>query len=379
MLNNNSIRLFCSLGIFCFIGFFGCGDKAGSDTNTSGVSESPSTEDTFNGSVSPSDPGGYGGSPGDVIIYRNVSFSGECVGSVRRFYSTNYNISIPFLGANGGAYLLWSSIQPSANQMTQISKSGNVPQIDDLIVWDVWASPPYEKDNPYGHVAVAVSLSGNTLTVVDSNWVAPYTGGIHTVKLDDPRILGWYRPISGSTTMQEICDGTDNNSDGVVDSPDCFITIYRFVDLNNGARCLGPSTSAPQACSNYQYEREAFIMARQASPITASGPMRQCSKLTDHIIVPYNSADFNGLKVAGYNCDLELGYVLNSNTGSGNIGDSSWRICPIYRFSFTASGLGAHLFTTGLDDMSNMSCEPPSRGGVLTTQTCFSDTPVGCQ
>lgn len=159
--------------------------------------QSPTAQD-FSGAVTPSDPGGAGGTPGNVYTYEGVAFSGECVGSARRYYSSRYNIDLPFLGSDGGAYLFWNSIQPPPAEMARIPHAGNIPAPHDMVVWDQWTSPPYSKNNPYGHVAVAVSVNGNDLTVVDSNWCAPYAGCMHTVHLDDARILGWYHPIAAS-------------------------------------------------------------------------------------------------------------------------------------------------------------------------------------
>jgi uncharacterized protein DUF5050/CHAP domain-containing protein/fibronectin type III domain protein len=155
----------------------------------------PPTPQDFGGAVTPSDPGGAGGTPGSGFTYEGVVFSGECVGSVRRYYSARYNIAIPFLGSDGGAFLLWNNIQPSASVMTRIPHTGNIPVVHDMVIWDHWTSPPFSKDNPFGHVAVVAAVNGNNLTVVDSNWCAQYAGCMHTVPLDDSRILGWYHPI----------------------------------------------------------------------------------------------------------------------------------------------------------------------------------------
>lgn len=159
------------------------------------------TYDDFSGADTPSDPGGFGGTSGNEYIYKGISFSGECVSSVRKFYKTIYNIDIPFLGAYGGAYLLWNDIKPSSSEMTRIQREGNVPQPDDLIVWNKF--PP--KSN-YGHVAVAVSVSGKDLIVVDSNYFTTnehpaYSGCMHTVNLDDSRIFGWYHPLSQNSAI----------------------------------------------------------------------------------------------------------------------------------------------------------------------------------
>lgn len=159
--------------------------------------------DTFSGEVAPSDPGGLGATASGGYVYRGVSFSGECVAACRRYYQAQpqYAFTLPFLGANAGAFNFWEVVQPEPSDMTRVARTAtNTPQPDDMIVYSAWtkntdpAQPPFTT-NPYGHVGVVVSVTGRVVRLVDSNWVGRSAGGEHDESLDDPRILGWYRPI----------------------------------------------------------------------------------------------------------------------------------------------------------------------------------------
>ncbi len=178
---------------------------------------------------------------------------------------------------------------------------------------------------------------------------------------------------------QETCDGVDNDGNGVVDDlASCWKVVYRFVEPSTGARCWGNTYGSPPAkCSGYVPDVEAFIVRTNQVPNTFEG--RQCSKATDHIITPYDTtlnSDYDQLVKAGYDCTVSLGYFHLLGTGPSS---TPWsHTCPLYRFRFTTSGGGAHLFTRGADDLTGMSCEGPARADVFTNFDCFPTVPSGC-
>jgi hypothetical protein len=131
----------------------------------------------------------------------------------------------------------------------------------------------------------------------------------------------------------------------------------------------------PPRCAGYQREIFAFITAR--TPVPGTYRARQCSKLTDHIVVEFGSADYNALVRANYDCSTELGYIFRNGAPNNH---PFVRQCPLYRFRYTvAGGSGAHLFTRGADNVNGMVCEPPTRGVVLTEHPCFNGPPDGCR
>jgi hypothetical protein len=182
-------------------------------------------------------------------------------------------------------------------------------------------------------------------------------------------------PTPTTAAPVETCNGADDDGNGIIDDPwSCWRAIYRFRDAA-GARCLGPSTAAPTTCGGYALEIEAFIVA--ANPVPGTYRAVQCSRQTDHIVVEHGSSDYNSLSNAGYDCNLELGYVFRNGQAPSNTPFA--RACPLRRFRYTvAGGLGAHLFTRGPENLTGMTCEPPARGEVLTNNTCFTSMPSGC-
>jgi hypothetical protein len=119
---------------------------------------------------------------------------------------------------------------------------------------------------------------------------------------------------------------------------------------------------------------EAFVVPSTAVPGTFHA--RQCSKLTDHIIVEYQSSDYTSLVGAGYDCSVDLGYPYRLGMApSGNTPFANK--CSLWRFSYSTSGGGAHIFTR-YDSTTGLTCEAPARATVLTNFTCFPGTPSGC-
>jgi len=160
------------------------------------------------------------------------------------------------------------------------------------------------------------------------------------------------------------------------DSPSCWTTIYRFQDTakSPAPRCWNTRTTAPTGCSGYTYEAEAFVVPSTAVPGTFHA--RQCSKLTDHIIVEYQSSDYTSLVGAGYDCSVDLGHPYR--LGMAPSGNTLFaRQCSLWRFRYSTSGGGAHIFTKH-DSTTGLTCEGPARATVLTNFTCFQGTPSGC-
>jgi hypothetical protein len=176
-----------------------------------------------------------------------------------------------------------------------------------------------------------------------------------------------------SRTPTETCNGVDDDGDGTVDNPlSCWRILYRFVN-GAGARCIGATTSAPSACAGYAYEREAFVVA--ASAVPGSYALVQCSRMTDHILAEQGSPDAIALANMGYSCSGVLGYVFRSNPGRSPFGGGT---CAIWRYRYSVGSSGAHLFTTGSDSVSSMTCEAPSRGWAGSTVPCFGASAPGC-
>ncbi len=181
----------------------------------------------------------------------------------------------------------------------------------------------------------------------------------------------------------ETCNGRDDNCDGIIDDYDgidCWQGISRFQDASRplAARCLGPDLTPPPTCAGYTREIEAFVVAR--SPVPGTYRAVQCSKLTDHILVEFGSADHNALAAASYDCSLDLGYIYRLGQAPPSGTTPFANTCQLWRFRYTVSGtaLGAHLFTRGADLLTDLTCEPPARGQVFTNFSCFAGTPAGC-
>lgn len=186
---------------------------------------------------------------------------------------------------------------------------------------------------------------------------------------------------TGSDVSTEFCNGLDDDGNGLIDDrPSCWTTIYRFQTSTGGAleaRCLGPSMAVPSQCAGYVYEREAFIVPSTMIP-GRTFPARQCSRLTDHIVVDERSTDRTVLEGAGYDCGLRLGYPFLPGMAPVGRETTFPYACDLFRFRYTAGSTGAHLFTTGTDSTTGLTCEPPARAQVMSTTACFASRPSGC-
>jgi len=209
-----------------------------------------------------------------------------------------------------------------------------------------------------------------------SVWLSPpgYAVTVDTALWKDP--IPYLSQFKISTAVQEIANGIDDDANGLIDDcASCWIAIYRFRDPNTGARMWNNITTPPAAYSGYVYEIEAWVAA--TNPIPNTFHVVQCSKLTDHILVEKNSADYQALINAGYTQTADLGYAwrLNAVDRSKKYLGTNYNVCPVYRFSYSANGLGAHLFTRGADNLTGMTCESPARFEIITTHECFSAPP----
>ncbi len=174
---------------------------------------------------------------------------------------------------------------------------------------------------------------------------------------------------------QETCNGLDDDMNGLVDDlGSCWQAIYRY-QSPSGARCWSKDPNMPPPkCAGYSYEIEAFIL--RTNQVANTFEVRQCSKMTDHILVPFASADYNALVAAAYDCSLSLGYMYDVGAAPPS-GKTQWKnTCPLYRFNFPASS--THIFSRGAENLNGLVCEPPARGDVFTNATCFAMKPSGC-
>jgi len=231
-----------------------------------------------------------------------------------------------------------------------------------------------------GAYRVAMTRSGNDCSL------AAFGGGSYTIN-------GWLR-IPGeedgdddddaaddddddtSETTPESCNGLAADGDGLIaEDWRCWTAVYRFRS-QEGAYCWSTSTSPPSACLGYTLDVEAWVVPAYSVPGTYE--MRQCSRLTDHILVERGSADHDELESAGYDCSEELGhpYAVGQAPSSAQLPFDS--VCPLWRFAFDIDAYGAHLFTKGPDDLTAMTCESPERAEVLTDHGCFGAVPAGC-
>lgn len=190
-------------------------------------------------------------------------------------------------------------------------------------------------------------------------------------------------PCRGS----EVCNGLDDDGNGIVDDPgSCFSTVYRH-RTNRGwaleARCYSTSPVPAGVCAGFVAEREAFVLATAAGPgrielLQCSAPPGSDGVRLDHIIVPQGSADEASLRAAGFLCEqLGWAWALGTTAATPFTGATS---CPLWRWSFTAApGVGAHLFSATPELTRDLTCEPPARAVVVVPSgSCFPGTPPGC-
>jgi hypothetical protein len=240
--------------------------------------------------------------------------------------------------------------------------------------------------NAYGYL---IEVDGNQININSGSTVSydpTLNNGMHQwricAKNSSGGLGGWssletffYEPVMPS----EICNGIDDNSDGIIDNlGSCWVSIYRFKDPKSGARCWNNSAIPPSGCQDYIYEIEAWVCSSCQLPNTFQ--IVQCSKQTDHILVEKNSNDYNSLINSGYHETVNLGYVWRNNSvsHSNNYFAIGYKVCKVYRFSYTTTvGTGAHFFTRGADNLTNMNCELPARFEVITNQNIFNSPP--CQ
>lgn len=184
--------------------------------------------------------------------------------------------------------------------------------------------------------------------------------------------------LAGPATP-EVCDGVDNNKDGVIDElPSCWLTVYRFRDPTTNARCYGPTNIAPSVCSGYTLETTLFSVPSTAWRDGSTTERVQCSKGTDHIITSKGGGEHSSLLAAGWSCTVSLGYWFANGAGPRPpLRIPFTNVCPVYRLTYATTGGNAHLFSSQNETIFGAPlCEPPTRGEAAQSTVCGK--PSGC-
>ena len=114
----------------------------------------------------------------------------QCVEFVRRYYMQIHRLTFPSVADAYEMMKLTELIDIDTQQprpCTFYSPLKSTPQKDDIIILE------HEK---YGHTAIVVAVQGNRIRIAEQNWdpwVAPHYS--RELSVDDPRIIGWLRPI----------------------------------------------------------------------------------------------------------------------------------------------------------------------------------------
>ena len=195
-------------------------------------------------------------------------------------------------------------------------------------------------------------------------------------RVDPTDFLDLNRTVEGGTETLEVCNGLDDDANGLIDDiGSCWQAIYRY-QHTSGARCWGTSDAGPPpGCAGYTFDREAWIAP--STPIPNTYELRQCSYETDHILVPHGSGDQGILEGDGYDCSVSLGRAYTEGAAPTATSVQWPHTCPVYRFAWSIDGSGTHLFTPGPDGVSGMTCEGHPFD-VHTTSTCFTAPPAEC-
>ena len=124
----------------------------------------------------------------------------ECVVWAQQFAKAKYNCTIPALGADGGARLIWEVTADHPSNSTQIADTaGALPAVDDIIVFNASVSA-----GGYGHVGIVAQVNSRTdVEIVDTNWHggANYgLGYIHTISLEWSSVYGWFHENNNPNT-----------------------------------------------------------------------------------------------------------------------------------------------------------------------------------
>lgn len=179
--------------------------------------------------------------------------------------------------------------------------------------------------------------------------------------------------------MAEICNGIDDDKNGIVDDPaGCWLTVYRFRDPATNARCYGPTNIAPPVCSGYVLETVLFSAPAAPWADGSTAERAQCSKGTDHIITTKGGGEYATLQGMGWSCNVTLGYWFATGYGPQfPVRTPFAYTCPVYRSWCTTTGGTSHIFSGQNESFfGTFTCEPPTRGEVVQNVACGK--PSGC-
>lgn len=135
----------------------------------------------------------------------NLGLSWQCVEFVKRYYYERFGHRMPETRGHARSFfapdLPDGALNPARGLLQFRNGGGTLPQADDILVFGPGLF------NPYGHVAIAVSLNAQGLTLVQQNpgpWAAsretlPLELGAGVRRVGEARLLGWLRrpPPSG--------------------------------------------------------------------------------------------------------------------------------------------------------------------------------------
>ena len=121
----------------------------------------------------------------------------QCVEFVRRYYMQIHRLTFPSVADAYEMMKLTEFIDIDTRQprtCTFHSPLKSTPQKDDIIIM---------KHEEYGHTAIVVAVQGSRIRIAEQNWkpwIAPHYS--RELSVDDPRIIGWLRPIVPFPTQQ---------------------------------------------------------------------------------------------------------------------------------------------------------------------------------
>jgi len=121
----------------------------------------------------------------------------QCVEFVRRYYMQIHGLTFPSVVNAYEMMKLTEVIDIRTRQSypcTFHSSLESTPQKDDILILE---------HEEYGHTAVIVGIQGDRIRIAEQNW-KPWVASYYSRELsvDDPRIIGWLRPIVRRTKLR---------------------------------------------------------------------------------------------------------------------------------------------------------------------------------
>ncbi|MBW1808578.1 MAG: hypothetical protein JRJ87_10325 [Deltaproteobacteria bacterium] len=133
--------------------------------------------------------------------------------------------------------------------------------------------------------------------------------------------------VCAGTAPQETCNAKDDDCDGIIDTPSCLGTIYRFFHPTNGDHMYKLDETEPDP----GYEAETFArFSVYLEQVPGTVPLYQVTNGMDHMLT-FDPAEGAGV---GYTLQDELGFVATGITWEA-AGFAPTRIC---RYVHTTSG-----------------------------------------